>query len=401
MNYYLNALLKKKKVKRIIKEKVCQICGYLIYKENLTINKLSCCSSCCECITLPVKSLANCCNKVFCNIFNIQENNNYECCCSCNYHESDYDRNEVYFSYCYQEKRKQKWFNLWLTNEVQKKLFPYMLKYFFLQIISIGFQKLDEDLENDNDNHINNNFDLNEKIILLFIYIVCFLIFYYIILSYYVYNKKFKKNNKNTIEILNGIDGIIAFNGLFSIIFSSFYFFGNKALINKYLKKNYIFIPTLMTMFYFFCFDFYCSELIEEYDALEILSGSSLISVYLFIWEKFIDLLKLCSIKTIFIIQYTCSIIVCFIILILFICLIYMSIKECVLGRALFCLFSYCFCCGGLWYFFYKIKKIVYIAFKHVKPVAYVIAKIIHVNVYVVFALVNAVNAAIVVIVVI
>lgn len=339
--------LKKKRVRRVIKEKVCQICGYFIYKENFTINKISCCSSCCECIKLSVESLANCCNEVFCNNFNCESS------CCCNYHESDYDRNEVYFCYCYQERRKQKWFNLLLTNEILKKLFPYMLKYFFLQIISIGFQKLNEDLENDdNDNHINYNFDLNEKIILLIIYIICFIIFYYIILSYYVFNKKFKKNNENTIEILNGINGILMFNGLFSIIFSSIYLFGNKALINKYLKKKYLFIPTLMSMLYFFCFDFYCSELIEEYDGFEILSGSSLISVYLYIWERFIDLLKLCNIKTIFIIQFICSIIVCFIGLCLFFTLIYMSIKKCVIGKTLYCLFSYCFLFGGLWFFF-------------------------------------------------
>jgi hypothetical protein len=189
-------------------------------------------------------------------MFNTQENNDCECCCCCNYHESDYDRNKVFFCYCYQEKRKQKWFNLLLTNEVQKKLFPYMIKFFFLQIITIGFEKLYDDLDNDNKNHINNDFDFNQKIIFLLIYIVCFLIFYYIILSYYIYNKKFQKNNENTIEILNGIDGILMFNGLFSIIFSSFYLFGNTALINKYLSKNTIFIPTLMNVFYFFALIF-------------------------------------------------------------------------------------------------------------------------------------------------
>ena len=46
-------------------------------------------------------------------------------------------------------------------------------------------------------------------------------------------------------------------------------------------------------------------------------------------------------------------------------------------------------------------KKIVYIVVKHAKPVAYVIAKILYVNVYAVFALANAANVANVVIVVI
>ena len=53
----------------------------------------------------------------------------------------DYEQKEQFFCYCYQSKRKMKWFNKLIRDKTQKKLMPILLEYFLLQLTTIGLEK--------------------------------------------------------------------------------------------------------------------------------------------------------------------------------------------------------------------------------------------------------------------
>ena len=148
------------------KYRVCEICGYTIYSEDIILNKNPpCCESCkllCnttkDCLYMAGFSL----NKVidFCNLSRrfckgcfkkykhdyTEDEKNKEyccfCCCECSdYKREEYKKNKEFFCYCYQAKRKQTWFNKFLTSDIQKTILPYMVEYFVLQLLFIAFEK--------------------------------------------------------------------------------------------------------------------------------------------------------------------------------------------------------------------------------------------------------------------
>ena len=125
--------------------RVCQICGYTIYSENIVLNLNPPCCECCKllCITCSDCLTMTCCS--LCCCISEEEKNDFGtcfCCCECcQKNDNTYKKNTEFFCYCYQAKRKQNWFNKFITSEIQKKIFPYMLEYFFLQFLTIGFEK--------------------------------------------------------------------------------------------------------------------------------------------------------------------------------------------------------------------------------------------------------------------
>ena len=118
--------------------RVCQICGYTIYSENIVLNLNPPCCECCKllcitcggCVTMTTCSLCCCLSE--------EEKNDFDncfCCCECcQKNDNTYKKNTEFFCYCYQAKRKQNWFNKFITSEIQKKIFPYMLEYFFCNL---------------------------------------------------------------------------------------------------------------------------------------------------------------------------------------------------------------------------------------------------------------------------
>ena len=73
------------------------------------------------------------CCKYYCDSSNQEK---CECCCCCclDLDEINYEQNNLSFCYCYQNKRKFKWCNNYLSSEIQKKIFPYLIEYFFFTI---------------------------------------------------------------------------------------------------------------------------------------------------------------------------------------------------------------------------------------------------------------------------
>ena len=122
------------------KYRVCEILGFIIYSEDKVVKEHA---PKCQCLRLLCETLINCFNLAFCNsVINcvtcsdkteserLDEYNNCCCCCCCvKYEETDYEKNKEFFCYCYQARRKQSWLNKYLTNDIQKKIVPYMVEY--------------------------------------------------------------------------------------------------------------------------------------------------------------------------------------------------------------------------------------------------------------------------------
>ena len=125
-----------------------------------------------------------------------------------------------------------------------------MLEYFILQLTTIGFEKQYEKYKN-KEVHIKT---------WTTVFISSFIWFLYFTISFsrivYIYNifcdkdkeNKDKENGKQreskieivtklSNKILNGIHGILLFNGVFSIIFSIFYLFFTSKDIKKFFLK--------------------------------------------------------------------------------------------------------------------------------------------------------------------
>ena len=295
-------------------------------------------------------------------------------CCCIEYDEKDYEKDNQFFCYCYQAKRKQKWLNNFLTNNIQQRIVPYLLEYFILRMSIIGFEKQYE---------INRiDFELVENYIFIGIFIGTFFLFFYFTFSF----SKFYKiligaeyyNNENlnqgkeisnigllSNEILSGVNGILFFNSLFSLILSSI-FHSTMGSENKefiFSEHNYIIlIPILMGKFYHFTLNYYCISYSEDNKKFELISGSTLISFYLLIWEFIISLIKSsCDEKSINALYITQLVISCLVILYFLIIMISFIISktsfmaDCCdflneIEKLCFCFLLFCFCCAGFWY---------------------------------------------------
>ena len=153
--------------------KISQICGYIIYSEKRKItDKIgkNCCILCCE-------SIQNCCNETCCNVLRLCDICDCypKCSCSkCKYDTRDYNKKEEVFRYCYKTQRKSFWCNKFMTNKTQKKIFPYMIEYFILQLTTIGFEKQYEKYKNQN----------THRKTWIAIFISTFILFFYFTLSF-------------------------------------------------------------------------------------------------------------------------------------------------------------------------------------------------------------------------
>ena len=434
--------------------KICQICGYIIYTEKKKPKfppRKNCCRLCCE-------NLQNCCNETFCYLLSIigcgccfecyccldcccccccccgEDVECCECCsdfvyccsdigdwcdnpdcfCSCickkcKYDPDDYGKKQEVFRYCYKAERKCLWCNKFVTNNTQKKIFPYMLEYFILQLTTIGFEKHYEKYKNQN---------VHRKSWIL-VFISTFILFFYFTLSFTKLffdddeeekekeEKKIKedekeeekdkekellkgkgkekkeKNRKEMIsklsnDILNGTHGIILFNGIFSLIFSSFYLSNMSEDTKSFFFKdniNIIFMPILMNKFYYFTLNYYCIYTAEKNNKFDIISTSSLISFYIIIWNLALTIVKFNIpdenkddgynyYNILYIIQIIFDsipslLVVGFIVILFFYStgiFSYFEFCDCddcrnnfTLHKFLFCLVSFFLCFGGLW----------------------------------------------------
>ncbi len=90
-------------------------------------------------------------------------------------------------------------------------------------------------------------------------------------------------------QILVGTHGILIFDGFYALIFTSLYLSNSENIV---FTKNYLYlVPVLMNKFYYFTLIYYCISYTEDKKQFELISGSTLISIYLSISDLIVSLI--------------------------------------------------------------------------------------------------------------
>ena len=333
-------------------------------KKKLNIKEKTCiclkkfCRKLCLCIKLLSDSFISWFNEIICPFFCCEKT----CCCCCccceckeeKIKEDDYELNEGYFCYCYKAKKNVKWFNRFIRDETQKKIFPLLLQYFIIQLNTIAFEKIFEENNEDGSNEFNDSKSIGYFV---FIFGLSLYIFFYFtssfgyLYSFYLEGRKadmIKKNKSQLGEstekisnrILNGTYGIIIFNGFYSLIVSSI-------CLSKTVDNNYYFyVPILINKFYYFTFAHQCTTYTDKDDEINYFTVATLLSIYLEIWDFFINLLKQAPTNILLWIQLVLSTII------VIASLFTLVILLCFIGRFLFTLLYFLFFVplGGCWF---------------------------------------------------
>ena len=224
---FVNIFKNTKKDQKENEYRIWQICGYIIYSQGIKKGrkgeppglisvKLLCQSiqNCCDKIVYPGLISLICCGNKEDN--DINECLPFFCTCCWLYKENNFEKEKEFFRYCYQEKRRYKFFSEFISNDVQKKLVPLLIEYFLLQLMVIGFE---EDYQISNINKLN----------FLFVFIISLLLFFYFSISFYEIIKLWRPVINESSDILSqissaiisdGAHGILIFNSIFSFVFS-------------------------------------------------------------------------------------------------------------------------------------------------------------------------------------
>ena len=284
-----------------------------------------------------------------------------------------------------------------------------MIEYFVLQLLFIAFEKqylsfsekkewvptsnndtnpnnslnfLENYFFSFNSNETNNDTDTKENngnsiriddVYTFLIFVITFFLFFYFTLTFNTiihFSDKSMANifgekievpvlgiDKLSNGILDGTHGILIFDGLFAIIFSSIYLYNSEHEI--FSKINFFMVPILMNKFYYFTLTYYCISYSEKKKQFELISGSTLISIYLFIWETIDSLIRdYISLHSLYIIQIILSILPCFVLLFMIlrplIKTFFKPYLDCKTKFSFFFSFLCCYCSlilcfGGFW----------------------------------------------------
>ena len=288
---------------------ICKFCGFFYFclKSDLR-GENSCCSKFGYCLkdffVLNCKSLIDFCDITFCQVFDIifcagKKKCNCVCC-----DNIEYNKKKENFCFCYQEKRKYKWFHDYITSEVQKDVAPYILEYFLLGLLIISFQKKFVDFKvtvpKRNESILDDNLISVEEIIqiwnnwkIMIIIVLTLIIFFLLTRTIRKINLKDpisaigKKPIFKSYTIFNGIHILLLINSIISLFFSLLYILGIKDF------GDYIIIPILMYQYFSFSLNYYCICVTDQENNHElILSGGILVSIYLKIWSIIYSLIQ-------------------------------------------------------------------------------------------------------------
>ena len=147
---------------------------------------------------------------------------------------------------------------------------------------------------------------------------------------------------------------------LSSISLSAIKFINEESFEEIFIKdplyNNIIFVPVLMNKFYYFTLTYYCISYSEDKKGFELISSSTLISFYLFLWRLITDGIQnyIETDTTLFVLQVIFSCIPILMIFLFFIvCIILLILKtiKCEDCQNYCCyIFILLFCFGGFWY---------------------------------------------------
>ena len=306
-----------------------KLCGYVFFKESIIKKKekyeesFYCCRSlvnccCCEYITMIIITYRDCFRNIFnneiydcncCNCCNCKCCKDYSCCC-CDVRT--FQKNETDFGLCYQEQRCSIWFYNYVNNDTQRELIPFIYSFAFYQFLTIGLEEIYDEKNKNNIEQENISFQLLYSCI---IFIGASLIFSFLLLPIFKEcfvkaiedNTCFDFNSKNKKNIFKELTFFLLFgtcffippaNSILSLYFSIKYLKDESSLYND----KGIYYPIFFTKYFIFIISYIILNQNKEEN--ELISNSSLISIYLFILELIISgIKKISSIKALIIIQ--------------------------------------------------------------------------------------------------
>ena len=303
-----------------------KICGYVFFKEILIEReKRTRCEEACyffrclanyfcrcfECITIIIVSFRDCLKNSFCYICKKKCNcycyhceccRGSECCC-CD--TNSFGNNEIDFCLCYQEEKCSIWFYDYINNKEQQWLILFIFIIAFFQFFTIGLEEIYDEKNKNNINQENIGFQL---FLACIIYVGGCLIMVLLMFPFLKYI--FSNQDEDDYSKIDNIDMITSFLNKANIIKkSSFSFFiGTIVFIPiansisslifsiKYLKDKtsfyegkYYYLPIYWNKFSIFILSYLILNQDEEN---ELLSHSTIISIYLYILELIISGIK-------------------------------------------------------------------------------------------------------------
>ena len=297
---------------------VKRICGYLIFNQILTEEESSKYEKgycflkiignfCCyffESFTLILITFRKCIINSFCAL--CKNNLEWKCCkdtncCCCD--ASNFTKRDITFCLCYQEKSKLEWFDGYINSIAQIKIVHLALLMAIFRCFTIGFEVIFKE-KNENNNEQEN---ITVHLIMSFLsYIIGSILAGFLLkcLSKNCMTLKFPKLNIYKIfhELFNStLRGTIYFivpsSAISSFILSIIYLTNNNSLYDI----KYMYYPIFWNKYILFILFYFC---LTQDEKNEIISYSSILSVYLFIIEQGISGIKsLLSLKGLIILQ--------------------------------------------------------------------------------------------------
>ena len=133
-------------------------------------------------------------------------------------------------------------------------------------------------------------------------------------------------------NILNGTMGILLVNGLYSFILSSIYLskkYDDVAQFEKEMQNDYYtIVPVLLNKFYYFTLIYFCLSYSEKKKGLELISGATLISLYITAFNLITNFIRSLGPKGLLILQLIFSSFIALFWLVMIIAIIVGSIQD-------------------------------------------------------------------------
>ena len=297
-------------------------CHFYIEKTKVeSKKKIGCCKLCCE-------TFKNYCDNECTNWIKYFFCEDFKCCsCCCVYNEDDYDKETQLFCYCYQEKGYCEWLDKFITNETQKEIIPSIILYFISRLVSLGIE------QDFNDKNEDLNINQNKFILLFLLYFLIYLIINTVLWILKNRLLLLLKNNfsicyKKIYKLVLSETFIVLVSTSINGFISSIGYFQDSGKSNKTYNSNNLYSSIIFNKLFFFSFNYYCTNVSENIGKNELLlSQSTLITIYIFIEDLIIFLIKhLASknLRTLYLIQLVfSSIIGVFIGVICFLCILF------------------------------------------------------------------------------
>ena len=283
-----------------------KLCGYLIFKQTTERKKIKRfkeadskvkCNNCfCKISYLIIKPFHDCFEKM--------TNSKYKCCncqCCCNYNEFSFDRKEIDFCLCFQQKGILKWIFDSINKDYQQIIIWFACLNFYCQLFTLGYEEIF-----DEENKEKNIEKLNIIISLIISY------FLYVFFTASFSHPIFKKFH-DRITVVENLSSILFIGALvidfiisiFSFASSIKYLIKPEKSFNKQRDKLSTYIFIVINKFIIFTLSYISTKFDDEN---ELVSNTTYSSVYLYLFDLILYAIKnISTLKELIILQITSS----------------------------------------------------------------------------------------------